>query len=179
MSVATGAGSTASRGSVLIRITVDLRQAKAAELAADALGQAVIVGTTSKYVNDSIGVLQASIKGDSAQLTTLGQRIEVLNKEIAVPGLDALTKIVLVSELDNSAQRQATISNNLATQQQQLSLAQSIENAQLIGPPARAVKTTARSRRNSILVGLLIGLIVASIVAIVVDTRASRARSAA
>ena len=47
--------------------------------------------------------------------------------------------------------------------------------AQVIGGDARAVKTTARSRRNSILVGALIGLVAGLVVAIVADVRARRA----
>src|SRR5438876_1103098 len=74
-----------------------------------------------------------------------------------------------------AAQRQATISNNLAIARQQLALAQNIEYAQVIGGNANAVKTTARSRRNSILVGALIGLLVGLVVAIVADVRARRA----
>ena len=88
---------------------------------------------------------------------------------------DPLTRIVLVSQADNAAQRQATISSNLATARQQLALAQNIMYAQVIGGDARAVKTTARSRRNSILVGALIGLLVGLVVAIVADVRARRA----
>ncbi len=47
---------------------------------------------------------------------------------------------------------------------------ENIELAQII-TPAAALKTTARSRRNSILVGLLLGLIIGGIAAIVADTR--------
>ena len=98
-------------------------------------------------------------------------QIQSLDKEIQVPSLDALTKLILVSEANNALLRQASISNDLASAQQQLSLVQTIEYAQRIGPPADAVKTTARSRRNSVLIGALIGLILGAIVAIVADSR--------
>jgi capsular polysaccharide biosynthesis protein len=159
---------------VLIRITVPLQQAKAAELAANALGQSVLTETTSKYVRDSVKVLQAAIAGYTAQLTSLATQIQSLNKKVAAPGLDPLTRIILVSQTNNAIDRRATISNNLATSQHQLSLAQSIENAQLMGPPAKAVKTTARSRRNSVLIGGLIGLILGVIAALVADSRLRR-----
>jgi capsular polysaccharide biosynthesis protein len=174
ISIATGVGTAAARGSVLIRITVQLQRAKPAELAAGALGQSVLTETTSSYVRDSAKVLQAAIAGYDAQLKSLSTQIQILNKEVAVPSLDALTRIILVSQANNAIERQATISNNLATSQHQLSLAQSIENAQLIGPPAKAVKTTARSRRNSVLIGGLIGLIIGAITAVVADSRLRR-----
>src|SRR4051794_32951392 len=172
--VLTGAGNVASRGAVLIKITVQLHQAKKTEDAADALGGIVKRETTSKYVLESVNVVQAAIDGYQKQLTALATRIAELNKQLPSEK-DPLTRIVLVGQADNAAQKQATISNNLAIARQQLALAQNIEYAQVIGGNATAVKTTARSRRNSILVGALLGLVAGVIVAIVADTRARRA----
>jgi capsular polysaccharide biosynthesis protein len=171
--VLTGAGNVASRGAVLIKITVQLHQPKKAEDAADALGQIIKRETTSSYVRQSVSVVQSAIDGYQRQLTALAVRIRELNKQIPTER-DPLTRIVLVSQADNAAQRQATISNNLAIARQQLALAQNIEYAQVIGGSANAVKTTARSRRNSILVGALIGLVAGVIAAIAADTRARR-----
>jgi capsular polysaccharide biosynthesis protein len=172
--VLTGAGNVASRGAVLIKITVQVHQAKKAEDAADALGAIVKSETTSTYVRESVNVVSTAITGYQKELTALAVRIRELNKQIPTEK-DPLTRIVLVSQADNAAQRQATISNNLAIARQQLALAQNIEYAQVIGGKANAVKTTARSRRNSILVGALIGLVAGVIVAIVADARARRA----
>jgi capsular polysaccharide biosynthesis protein len=173
-SVLTGAGSTASRGAVLIKITVQLHQAQKAQDAANSLGEIVKRETTSSYVRESVNVVQSSISNYQRELSALAVRIAELNRQIPNER-DPLTRIVLVSQADNAAQRQATISNNLAIARQQLALAQNIEYAQVIGGKANAVKTTARSRRNSVLVGALIGLIAGLIVAIVADIRARRA----
>jgi len=172
--VLTGAGNVASRGAVLIKITVQLPQAKKTEDAADALGQIIKRETTSKYVLESVNVVQNSIVGYQKELAALATRIAELNKQLPSER-DPLTRIVLVGQADNAAQRQATISNNLAIARQQLALAQNIEYAQVIGGNANAVKTNARSRRNSILVGALIGLLAGLVVAIVADVRARRA----
>jgi capsular polysaccharide biosynthesis protein len=171
--VLTGAGNVASRGAVLVKITVQLHQAKKTEDAANALGQIVKRETTSKYVSESVAVVQTAITGYQKQLGALATRIAELNRQIPNEK-DPLTRIVLVSQADNAAQKQATISNNLATARQQLALAQNIMIAQVIGGNANAVRTTARSRRNSILVGALIGLVAGAIAAIVADTRARR-----
>jgi len=174
--VATGASSsTASRGAVLIEITVQLHKPKHAEDAANALGHIVVTDTTSSYVKQSIDGFTVKIKDYQAQLTVLQQRIETLTTAVNSQSLAFLEKLLLVSQLDNAQTRFGTISDNLSLAQQQKTLAQSVELAQVI-EPAAAHKTTARSRRNSILVGLLIGLIAGAIGAIVVDTRARRTR---
>lgn len=172
--VSTGAGSAANRGSVLVRITVQLHKAKPAERAANELGRVVIAQSKGDYVKASVDVLEQSITGYVAQLEKLATRIQILNDEIAVKGLDPLTKVVLAGQADNAALRQATISNSLANAQQSLALAKNIEYASRIGPAAQAVQTTARSRRNSIVVGLLIGLILGGIAALIADSRLPR-----
>jgi hypothetical protein len=177
-SIQTGAGTVAARGAVLIKITVQADHAKDAADAANALGDIVKTETTSKYVQQSIGVLTTQIDGYKRQLASLSRLISQLNASIEKES-DPLTKVILVSEADNAALRQTTASSNLALAQQQLALANSIETAQTIGASARAVKTTARSRRNSVLIGALIGVIAGAIVAIVVDARQRRAAQSA
>src|SRR5205085_1244738 len=59
----------------------------------------------------------------------------------------------------------AKAANALANYQQLLTLAQNVEQSKLFSP-ARATKTTARSRRNSILVGALIGLVLGILAAL-------------
>jgi uncharacterized protein involved in exopolysaccharide biosynthesis len=175
--VSTGAStSTASRGATLIRITVQLHKPKHAEDAANALGR-VVKDDTSPYVQQSLGAYTTQIANYEAQLRQLQTRINVLNSELTKPGLSDLEKLIVAGPADNAQTRFGTISDNLSLVRQQKTLAQNVELAQVI-EQASAVKTTARSRRNSILVGALIGLIVGAIVAIVVDTRARRTRSA-
>ena len=172
--VSTGASSsTASRGATLIRITVQLHKPRHAEDAANALGR-IVKTDTSPYVQQSIGAYTRKIKNYEAQLAQLQKRIDVLNEELAKPGLSDIEKLIVAGQADNAQTRFGTISDNLSLAQQQQTLAQSVELAQVI-EPAAAVKTTARSRRNSILVGALIGLIVGAIAAVVVDARFRRA----
>jgi capsular polysaccharide biosynthesis protein len=174
--VATGAStSTASRGAVLLEITVQLAKPKHAEDAANALGNIVKTDTTSPYVQQSITAYATKIKDFQAHLTTLQKRIDVDNAALNSPGLTDVEKLIAASQLDNAQTRFGTISDNLSLAQQQQTLAKTVELAQII-EPAVAHKTTARSRRNSILVGLLIGLIAGVIAAIFVDTRARRPR---
>jgi len=173
-SVSTGLGSSASRGSNLIRITVRLSKPKSAEVAANALGAIVIADTTSSYVKKSILTYESKERRYNAQLTSLTRVIESYNQALATQRLSLLEKLIMVNQLDAAIARQGTLNDKLAATDQQLTLVKSVEIAQLVSTAASA-KTTARSRRNSILVGALIGLIIGAIVAIVVDTRAHRA----
>jgi hypothetical protein len=175
--VATGASSsTASRGAVLLEITVQLAKPKHAEDAANALG-AIVKSDTSPYVQQSITAYTTKIKDYQSQLTVLQKRIDVDTAALSSQGLTDVEKLIAASQLDNAQTLFSTISNNLSLAQQQQTLAKTVELAQII-EPAVAHKTTARSRRNSILVGLLIGLIAGFIVAIIADTRARRTRTA-
>jgi capsular polysaccharide biosynthesis protein len=173
-SVSTGLGSAASRGSNLIRITVQLSKPRHAEDVANALGNIVIADTTSPYVKKSIATYLSKEKRYNAQLTSLTRVIDSYNKALSTKSLGFLAKLIMVNQLDAAIARQGTLNDKFAATDQQLTLVQNVEIAQLI-EHAAAVKTTARSRRNSILVGALIGLIVGLIVAVVVDVRARRA----
>jgi uncharacterized protein involved in exopolysaccharide biosynthesis len=171
--VSTGASSsTASRGATLIRITVQLHKRKPTEDAANALAR-IVKEDTSPYVQQSIGAYTEKIQNYESQLKQLQTRINVLNAELTKPGLGDIEKLIVAGQADNAQTRFGTISDNLSLAQQQQTLAKSVELAQII-EPASAARTTARSRRNSILVGALIGIIAGAIVAIVADIRARR-----
>src|SRR5581483_8296112 len=67
-SVQTGAGSVASRGAVLIKITTQLHNAKAAAAASDAIGRKIVADTTSPYVRQSLKADQSKIASYTQQL---------------------------------------------------------------------------------------------------------------
>ena len=94
-----------------------------------------------------------------------------------VSHLDALNELVLVSQIDNAEQRQGNLNDQKATTQQQLAFSRNVESAKVI-TKAVAEKSTARSRRTSLIVGALIGLILGAIAAVVADGRMKRAAPA-
>jgi capsular polysaccharide biosynthesis protein len=173
-SLSTGLGSSASRGSNLIKLTVRLHKPKRAEDAANALGQVVIDDTTSNYVQSSIRTYQSKTASYTRQLASLSRVIDQYNKTLSTTKLDPFDRLILVNQVDNALLRQGNLNDKIAATQQQLTLAQNVEIAQTVSSAA-AIKTTARSRRNSILVGALIGLLAGLVVAIVADVRARRA----
>jgi len=101
-------------------------------------------------------------------------RVNALTTAAKQPGLSLDQQLLLAIQLD---QAQATLGqtiNSLETTRQQQLLAQQVEQTQII-QNAKAEKTTARSRRNSVVVGAVIGLLIGAIVAIVAGLRARRA----
>jgi hypothetical protein len=100
--------------------------------------------------------------------------VSSLTQAAKQPGLSLDQQLLLAIQLD---QAQATLGqtiNSLETTRQQQLLAQQVEQTQII-QAAKAEKTTARSRRNSVVVGAVIGVLIGAIVAIVVGLRARRA----
>src|SRR5439155_17332754 len=108
----------------------------------------------------------------NSQLASISKRLSVLNKVVATSHLSQLDQLVLISQVDNAEQRQGNLYDQKATTQQQLAFAENVESAKVI-TAARSEKSSAHSRRSSLLIGALIGLIVGAIVAIVADTRVS------
>lgn len=172
-SLSTGLGSSASRGSNLIKLTVRLHRPKRAEDAANALGQVLIADTTSNYVRSSIRTYQSKVASYTKQLASLSRVIDQYNKTLATSNVAPFDRLILVNQVDNALLRQGNLNDKIAATQQQLTLAQNVEIAQLVSGAA-ATKTTARSRRNSVLVGAFIGLVAGLIAAVVVDLRARR-----
>ena len=176
--ITTGAGSTAARGAVLIKITVQLPKADETSRAADALGAFIARASTGTYVYQSIKTLQQDLASNTAQLASVQNEVAAYQTALKTV-TDPFNKLILTTQADNALLRAGNLNDKIETQTQQLTLTQSVEVAHVISPtPSKAVKTTARSRRNSVLVGLLIGLIVGAIAAIVVQSRAKRTRVA-
>jgi hypothetical protein len=167
-SIQTGAGAVAARGAVLIKITVQLQNAKEASDAANAIARIIVADTEGPFVRQSLKADQSKIASYSKQLVSVGKVIDQYNQVLATQKLDPFNKLVLTTQVDNALLRQGNLNDKLTATQATLSLLQNIEIGQIVSEAA-AVKTTARSRRNSILVGALIGLLVAAVVAIAAD----------
>jgi uncharacterized protein involved in exopolysaccharide biosynthesis len=166
---------TAARTAALIGITVQLNRGKRAETAANAIASYIKNNTTPKYVDQSIGIYDTRLGNYSKRIETLDAKIKSLNQELSSPGsLSIVDRLFLVTELDSA---EAALGTTLDSQEQTLQakiLAKDIETTQLVGGTAKFARTTGRSRRNSIIVGLVIGLLIGAAVAIIVDTRSRR-----
>jgi uncharacterized protein involved in exopolysaccharide biosynthesis len=126
----------------LVLITVTGKAPRHTQVAANALAQ-LVIKRTSTYVSNIITSLEDQIALYTKSLATV-------NKESS--GLSSTDRLV-------AAFQTAQIADQLTAARQQLAVAKQIE----LGKQetyAVATKTTARSRRNTVIVGALIGLLI-------------------
>lgn len=162
-----GTGSTAGAGRAvpLISLTVQGPRPARVEGAANALAQVVVQRTTAPYVGVKIATYQAQLKSLQDRINAETQAVTQLQQQASNRQLSALDRLSLVTQLNGAVQFLGTLKDEQTTTQQQLALAQNVESATIVSK-ASAVKTTARSRRTSMLVGGLIGLILGALAAI-------------
>jgi uncharacterized protein involved in exopolysaccharide biosynthesis len=145
------------------------------EKAANALALRV-VDRTSGYVSKKIETYNRRLTTQSKELTSIEARIDALNEVIRnARDLTPLERLDLISQQDNAEGRRGQIIDQISVAQQLLALAQDVESARIV-EPASAVKTSARSKRTSIVVGGLIGLLLGGIAALLWEPARSRSR---
>jgi capsular polysaccharide biosynthesis protein len=161
--------------SILVQITVSLPRPKKAEDAANALAEIVKRQTFSNYVRQSIQIYRTRLANYGTRLKTLQTRITALNATLARSStLPPLDRLVIASQLDSAEAAYGQTLDSQTTNEQLLTLAQQVEQTQIV-QMARAQKSVARSRRNSVVIGALIGLLIGTVVALIVGLRARRA----
>jgi capsular polysaccharide biosynthesis protein len=159
----------------LVTISVRGSRPVRTERAANALATRV-VNRVSGYVNRKIQTYSDTLNALQTAIDSVTRRVTTLNRAIEQPGLDPLQQLVLISQIDNAEQRRVGLINQQVQTQQLLSLAEDVERASVY-ERAAAVKTTARSTRNSVIVGALAGLILGLVAALAWDALAGRARA--
>jgi len=154
----------------LIEVSVKGPAPVKTEKAANALARRV-VGRTSGYVDTKIRTYNRRVETQSQLLTSVEGRIDELNDVLEGSvgrGLTGIERLELISQLDNQEARRGQIIDTISVAQQLLALAEDVERARVV-EPAAAVKTSARSKRTSIVVGGLIGLILGGAAALLWD----------
>jgi uncharacterized protein involved in exopolysaccharide biosynthesis len=158
--ISTGGGSSLVRttGNPLVKITVQASTRRRAAAAANALA-ALVVQRLAGYADGKIQVLKARIASEQQELDAL--------RRGAASG-DPTARAVL-------AVQAGEILDDQLQSKQLLIQAQQIERPQVL-TRAAAVKTTARSRRNSVVVAGFLGLVLGVIAALVWEPLVRRAR---
>jgi hypothetical protein len=160
--ISTGTGVTAAQRAAanpLVRINVNAATGRRATRAANSLARQV-VARLSPLARDKIAYLKGRIAADQRQIDTI--------RQLSTRGGDATLKAVLGIQVADVLQDQLQA-------QQLLAQAQQVEKPTLLARAA-AVKTTARSRRNSTVVGGFIGFILGLIAALASEPVAARTR---
>ncbi len=139
----------------LVRITVTGSGPRKIGIAANALAR-IVIKDTSGYVSTKISTLKSQLDSYTASLSQIDGTISRLSRAAASSGTDR--GLILAIELSSLTSQRSQIVESQGTARQLLSVAQTVERGQVIG---RAVptKTTARSRRNAVIVAGLIGLL--------------------
>jgi hypothetical protein len=143
--IATGAGASTARvtANPLVRITVQASTRRKAQAAANALAQ-VVVTRLATYADRKIAGLQERIDADQQQIDAVQRQ----QRSAADPTAKAVIALHLGDVLDDQLQAK-----------QLLIQAQDVERPAVL-TRAAATKTTARSRRNSVVVAAFLGLLV-------------------
>jgi uncharacterized protein involved in exopolysaccharide biosynthesis len=161
----------------LVEISLTGASPRKTALATRVLADEVIT-QASGYVDVKIATYKTLLASLDKQLESNQTRIDQATAAVAASGdLSAIDRLVLTTSVDNAIQAKGTLLQTQGLTQQQLSLAEQIERPRVFEPPV-PVKTTARSTRNSMLVGAVIGLILGVIAALLWEPVVRRLRPA-
>jgi uncharacterized protein involved in exopolysaccharide biosynthesis len=173
MRVISGGVGVRATGTPIVGISVKGARPVRSEAASNRLA-AIVIARLSPYVKTILQTYETELKSQQTQLTSLASRITALNAAIRTQGLQPLDKLVLVSQIDNAEQRRGQLVDLITATQGQIALARNVEAPQLL-QKAAAVQTTARSKRNSVVIGGIIGLLLGTLAALLWDSVAGRA----
>jgi hypothetical protein len=158
--ISTGTGGTGvvrTTANPLVRVTVQASTRRRAQAAANALSK-IVVARLAPYADKKIETLKERIAADQEQ-------IDAIRKQ-AAGSSDTTAKAVFGVQL-------GVVLDDQLQAKQLLVQAQQIERPQVL-TRAAAVKTTARSRRNSVVVAAFLGLLIGLAAALVWDRALSR-----
>jgi hypothetical protein len=158
--VATGASTKGGAAAVnpLVKVSVQAKKGKIAACAANGLADAVV---------KKLGVYpEAKIANLKAQIASDNQGIKTIQEAIANGSVSDTDKLIIQTTL-RSYQLDKTTNSQL------LLLATKVESPSVLARAA-SNRITARSRRNTVVIGALIGLILGAIAALLWDPVAAR-----
>jgi transposase-like protein len=150
---------------VTIAVTGHLRgkvAAAANQLALTVVNSPALAG----YSKTKIENLQLLVDQEKAALSTLSRNLKAQQEALSSgSNLSTTDRLILLNQLNGLLQQQLITTDQLTSNQQALALAKDVE-APKITTAAAATKTTARSRRNTVLVAAVIGLLLGIVAAL-------------
>jgi hypothetical protein len=164
----------------LVAINVTGHERRKVARAANSLASTVVNSRAlAGYAKTKIQNLQLLVDQEKTALAALSRNLKAQQAALGkASGLSTAEQLIALGQLNGLLQQQLTTTDQLTTNQQQLALARDVEAPQ-ITTFAAATKTTARSRRNTVIVAALIGLLLGIVAALVYEPamRAVRSRS--
>ena len=167
----------------IMAITVTGRPPRRVEAAADALGK-IAIDRLSTYVDVKIQTLNERVAYDARQMEVVRRRLDLARKAqgeaLDNTSLDPTERLIALLNFNSlvisSEGRLASLEQDQFPLKQLLTVARDIEHGRII-ERAVAVGTTARSARNSMLVGALIGLVLGILAAVLWEPVLARIRA--
>jgi len=164
----------------LVAITVTGHARRPVARAANDLARAVVFSEAlGGYSKTKIENLQLQVDQEKAAVSTLNRNLKAQQQALGNgSGLSTSERLIALGQINGLQQQLLTTTDLLTTNQQQLALAKDVEAPQ-ITTLAAATKTTARSRRNTVIVAALIGLLLGIVAALLFEPgrRVVRSRS--
>ena len=166
-------GATGTKGvpNTLFAITVKAPSPRKAALAANELARIVVQTISDQYVNPKIATLTAQVKADEAELASLDKRLA--QEQALLGSLSGAEKLAAIGIIGIAEQRRSVVTQDLLSTRPLLAQAKSVERGRIL-TRAVGVKTTARSKRNSAVVGAFLGLLLGVAAALLWEPLAGR-----
>ena len=139
----------------LVRVSVTGSAPRKVGIAANTLAR-IVIRDTSGYVETKITTFKSQLDSYAQTLSAIDRSIERIQHAATSASPDR--GLLLAIELSSLTTQRSQVVEQQANARQLLSVAQTVEKGQIIGR-AIPTKTTARSRRNAVIVGALIGLL--------------------
>jgi len=164
----------------LVAITVTGHARRPVARAANDLARAVVFSDAlAGYSKTKIQNLQLQVNQEQAAVSTLNRNLKAQQAALGnASGLSTSERLIALGQINGLQQQLLTTTDSLTTNQQQLALAKDVEAPQ-ITTLAVATKTTARSRRNTVIVAALIGLLLGLVAAVLYEPARRAVRSRA
>ncbi|MFL5923810.1 MAG: hypothetical protein ACJ75Q_01430 [Gaiellaceae bacterium] len=162
----------------LVAITVTGHERRKAARSANNLASMVVNSPPlAGYAKTKIQNLQLLVDQEKTALAALSRNLRAQQAALGhASGLSTAEQLIALGQLNGLLQQQLTTTDQLTTNEQQLALAKDVE-APKITTFAAATKTTARSRRNTVIVSGLIGLLLGLVAALLYEPAMRTVRS--
>ena len=168
-----GGATAATKGApnTLFAITVKAPSPRKAALAANEFARIVVQTISDQYVNPKIATFNAQVKADELELAQLDKRLA--EEQGLLGSLSGAEKLAAIGIIGIAEQRRSVVTDDLLSIRPLLNQARTVESGRVL---TRAVgtKTTARSKRNSAVVGAFLGLLLGIAAALLWEPLAGR-----
>jgi len=129
----------------------------------------------SGYAERKVAALDRNLDSLNTQLEALETQSRETQRQLGRAGLSSVERLVLINTLQLAEQRRAAVEQDRTETLQFLALANEVEMPQVLDRRAVAVKTTARSARNTVAIAGFLGLLLGIFAALLWEPVTSRA----